>query len=130
MDIEGQSERINMSEKIAPVVLDRDGNSKSASPEIRRRAREIVEKSGANSAERFNRIVVGETNFRDQAKNYVTWAVNRDREPLEKCGQHSGRAKQVDSPGHRRHAATNGQQHHCKAASGIDEEVAFRSDGE
>jgi hypothetical protein len=29
MDIEGQEERIHMSEKVAPVVIDKDGNPKA-----------------------------------------------------------------------------------------------------
>ena len=46
MDIEGQEERIYMSEKVAPVVIDKDGNPKPASQAVRL-AREIVERSGA-----------------------------------------------------------------------------------
>jgi hypothetical protein len=46
MDIEGQEERIHMSEKVAPVVIDKDGNPKPASQAVRL-AREIVERSGA-----------------------------------------------------------------------------------
>ena len=59
MDVEGQEERINMTAKIAPVVLDKEGKPKPPSPEIRRKAREIVEQSGANSKEHFNRVVLG-----------------------------------------------------------------------
>jgi integrase len=82
MDVEGQEKRINMSEKVAPVVFDRNGGPKLPSPEVERKAREIVEKSGANSEQRFNRIVLGEVSFRDQAKTYVRWATTRDREPI------------------------------------------------
>jgi integrase len=82
MDVEGQEKRINMSEKVAPVVFDRNGEPKLPSAEVERRAREIVEKSGANSEQRFNRIVLGEVSFRDQAKTYVRWATTRDREPI------------------------------------------------
>ena len=82
MDVEGQEERVNMSEKIRPVVLDQQGKPKPASPEVRRMAREIVERSGANSEQRFNRIVLGEATFRDQAKVYLNWATTRDREPI------------------------------------------------
>ena len=45
-------------------------------------AREIVERSGANSEQRFNRIVLGEAAFRDQARVYLNWATTRDREPI------------------------------------------------
>jgi integrase len=82
IDVEGQQERINMSEKIAPVVLDKEGNPKPASPEIRRKAREIVENSGANSKQHFNRVVLGEVTFREQAKTYLRWVQTRDREPI------------------------------------------------
>jgi integrase len=82
MDVEGQNERQNMNVKVAPVVLDKEGKPKPASPEVRRTAREIVERSGANSEQRFNRIVLGEATFRDQANAYLNWAVTRDREPV------------------------------------------------
>jgi integrase len=82
LDVEGQKERQNMNVKVAPVVLDKEGNPKLASPEVRRMAREIVERSGANSEQRFNRIVLGEATFRDQAKVYLNWAVTREREPI------------------------------------------------
>jgi integrase len=82
IDVEGQNERQNMNVKVAPVVLDKEGKPKPASPEVRRMAREIVERSGANSEQRFNRIVLGEATFRDQAKVYLSWAVTRGREPV------------------------------------------------
>jgi integrase len=82
IDVEGQGKRINMSEKVAPVVFDRYGEPKLPSAEVERKARQIVEKSGANSEQRFNRVVLGEVSFRDQAKNYVRWATTRDREPI------------------------------------------------
>ena len=44
-------------------------------------AREIVERAGANSEERFNRVVLGEATFRDRAKVYLHWAGTRDWEP-------------------------------------------------
>ena len=82
MDVEGQEERINMTAKIAPVMVDQLGNPKPPSPAIRRKAREIVEQSGANSKEHFNRVVLGEISFREQAKVYLRWAQTRDREPI------------------------------------------------
>lgn len=71
-----------MTEKIAPVVFDREGNPKPASPEIRRKARSIVEQSGANSEDRFNQVVIGEVTFRQQAEIYLKNAVSRKRNPL------------------------------------------------
>jgi hypothetical protein len=67
MDVEYKEERFNMNEKVAPVVFDKNGNPKPPSLDVLRKAREIVEKSGANSEERFNRVVLGEIAFRDQA---------------------------------------------------------------
>jgi len=82
MDVQGQKERSNMSEKVAPVMFDKNGNPKPASQAIRRMAREIVERSGANSEQRFNRVVLGEAAFREQAKSYLLWVETRDREPI------------------------------------------------
>jgi hypothetical protein len=86
MDVEGHQERINMSEKIAPVIVDKEGKAKPASQAIRRMARDIVERSGANSEERFNLVVLGEATFRDQGKAYLRWAGSRDREPIKDLG--------------------------------------------
>ena len=82
MYVEGHEERINMNEKVAPVVFDRSGNPKPPSIDVLRKAREIVEKSVANSEERFNRVVLGETTFWDQAKKYLRCVQTRDRKPI------------------------------------------------
>jgi len=82
IDVGGQEERINMTAKVAPVVLDKEGNPKPPSPEVRRKAREVVEQSGANSKQQFNRVVLGGVTFREQANAYLHWAVTRDREPI------------------------------------------------
>jgi integrase len=82
MDVAEQQKRINMNEKVAPVVFDRSGNPKPPSIDVLRKARQIVEKSGANSEERFNHVVLGETTFRDEAKVYVHWVQTRDRKPI------------------------------------------------
>jgi len=82
MDVDGQEARINMSQIIAPVVLDKDGNPKPPSPEIRRKAKEIVEQSGANSEARFREVTLGEITFREQAEAYLKAAVSRKRNPL------------------------------------------------
>ena len=69
MDIDGQEARVNMSQVIAPVVYDKKtGLPKEPSPEILRRAKEIVEQSGANSEARFREVTLGEITFRDQAR--------------------------------------------------------------
>jgi len=77
IDAEGQEERVNMTAKVAPVVLDKEGNPKPPSPEVRRKAREIAEQSGANSKQQFNRAVLGGVTFREQANAYLHWAVTR-----------------------------------------------------
>jgi integrase len=82
IDVEGEEERINMTAKVAPVVLDKKGNPKPPSPEVRRKAREIVEQSGANSKQQFNRVVLGGVTVREQANAYLHRAVTRDREPI------------------------------------------------
>ena len=46
------------------------------------KAHGIVEKSGKNSKERFNLVIVGQTTFRNQAKTYLHWVKIRDREPI------------------------------------------------
>jgi hypothetical protein len=48
MDVEYQQERVNMSEKVAPVIFDKSGIPKPPSIDVLRKAYEIVEKSGAN----------------------------------------------------------------------------------
>jgi hypothetical protein len=71
-----------MNERVAPVVFDRDGKPKPPSIDVLRKAREIVEKSGANSEQHFNRVVLGDLSFREQAKTYLRWAGTRHREPI------------------------------------------------
>lgn len=82
MDVEGQERRMYMSAKVAPVVFDKNGTPKPPSSEVQRKARELVEKSGANSEERFNRVVLGEVTFRSQAQAFLHWIQNRDRQPI------------------------------------------------
>src|SRR6266403_4359385 len=60
-----------MNQKITPVVLDKEGNSKPPSPEVRRMAREIVERSGANSEEHFNHVVLGVETFKQHAEAWL-----------------------------------------------------------
>lgn len=49
---------------------------------MERRAKEIVQEAGANSEERFNRVVLGEVTFRERAKAYLQEAVTRNRKPI------------------------------------------------
>jgi integrase len=78
LDLPGVEKRRQVSLKVCPVVL------KLSMPVIRRMAAEIIEKSGANSEERFNRVVLGEgVTFREQAKIYLQEATSRNREPIQ-----------------------------------------------
>lgn len=76
LDQPGTEKRKQMSLKIAPVGM------RLSRSELERRAKEIVRNAGANSEERFNQVVLGETNFREQAKTYLHTAVTRNRRPL------------------------------------------------
>lgn len=78
MDVEGEEKRHYFREKICPI----SGPGKLSASERERKAKDIVERSGANSEERFNRVVFGETTFREQALVYLHWAVTRTREPI------------------------------------------------
>lgn len=82
MDVEGQEKRRYMREKVCPI----SGPGKLSASERERKAKQIVERSGANSEQRFNRVVLGETTFREQAENYLHWVVTRDREPIKNVG--------------------------------------------
>lgn len=90
MDVEDQEKRVQMNEKVAPLVFDKNGMPKPPSSEVKLRAREIVEKSGANSEERFNRVVLGRVTFRTQAKAYLHWIQNRDRRRIKDPGSVEG----------------------------------------
>ncbi len=76
LDQPGVQNRKQMSVRVALVSL------KLSHPELERRGREIVEKAGANSEERFNQVVLGEVTFKEQAKAYLQKAVSRNRRPL------------------------------------------------
>ena len=71
-----------MTAKVAPVVLEKEGKPKPPSTEVRRKAKEIVGESGANSKQHFNRVVFGEGTFRKQTEVYLRGAKTRDREPI------------------------------------------------
>lgn len=78
LDVTGVEKRRHVSLKVCPVSL------RLSKPEIERLAREAIEKSGANSKERFDRVVLGEgVTFREQAKIYLQEATSRNREPIQ-----------------------------------------------
>jgi integrase len=76
LDQPGTSKRKQMSLRVAPI------SSKLSRSELERRAKEIVDEAGGNSEERFNRVVLGEVNFREQARTYLQEAVSRNRKPI------------------------------------------------
>jgi hypothetical protein len=65
-DVPGVEERQQKNLKVCPIA------SRLFKPQIERLAKEVVEKSGAHSEERFKRVVHGEgITFREQAKTYL-----------------------------------------------------------
>jgi hypothetical protein len=70
LDQQGTEKRKQMSLKVAPVSM------RLSRPELERRAKEIVQKAGANSEERFNQVVLGEATFLQQSKAYLQKAVS------------------------------------------------------
>jgi integrase len=70
-DVGGQEQRRQMSERITPIVFDKGGNPKPPSPEVRRMGREIVERSGANSKEHFDHVVLGVETFKERAEAWL-----------------------------------------------------------
>jgi integrase len=77
LDVEGVEARKLVSVKVAPVSM------RLSRPELERRAMEIVQKEGANSADRFARVVLHEgVTFREQARIYLQEATSRNRGPI------------------------------------------------
>jgi len=58
-----------MTAKVAPVVLEKEGKPKPPSTEVRRKAKEIVGESGANSKQHFNRVVLVKERFESKRKS-------------------------------------------------------------
>jgi integrase len=76
LDQPGVQNRKQVSVKVALV------SSKLTHSELERRGKDIVEKAGANSEDRFNQVVLGEVTFKEQATSYLQRAVSRNRRPL------------------------------------------------
>ena len=77
LDQEGTEKRKLVSVKVAHV------KERLTRPQLELRAKEILDREGANSEERFNRIVLNEgLTFREQAKIYLQRASGRRRKPL------------------------------------------------
>jgi hypothetical protein len=75
LDVRGQYARMQKSVKICPV----SGPGLLTKPERERRKVEIVNSYGANSVERFNKVVVGTTErtFKEQAKWWLNYVQTR-----------------------------------------------------
>ena len=68
-------------------------------PTIERMAREVIAASGANSEERFNRVVLGQgVTFREQATIYLQEASNRNRRPIRNTTSIQGALKKWINP--------------------------------
>jgi len=130
MDVEGQTERMNMSEKIAPVVFDKNGNPKPASPEVRRKARGIVEQSGANSKQHFNQVVLGDVTFSRAGEGISALGPDPGQRVDQGHFQHRSGLEYVDPPRTRRYVTREHQQHHRQAVGGENEEVTIGTIGE
>jgi integrase len=78
LDVPGVEKRQHNSLKVCLISL------RLSKPEVERLAKRVVEESGANSEERFNRVVLGEgVRFREQAKLYLEEATTRNRKPIQ-----------------------------------------------
>jgi integrase len=76
-DVPGVEKRQQRSLKVCLV------SQRLSMPVIERKAKEVIAASGANSEERFNRVVLGEgVTFREQAKICLQEATTRNRRPI------------------------------------------------
>jgi integrase len=77
-DVPGQQKRLQRSLRVCLV------SERHPVPVIKRMAKDVIAASGANSEERFNRVVLGEgITFRQQANVYLEEATTRNREPIQ-----------------------------------------------
>jgi hypothetical protein len=80
-DVVGQDTRSHRREKICPIA----GVGALSASERKRRAREIIAESGADTVEHFNRVVEqqkGCVTFKQQASNWLEGLRSRKRKPL------------------------------------------------
>jgi integrase len=78
LDQPGIEKRKLVSVKVAHV------SERLTRPQLQVRAKEILNREGANSQERFNRIVLNEgLTFREQGKIYLQEATSRNRRPIQ-----------------------------------------------
>ena len=79
-DIPGQNNRIHVRERVCPI----SGPGLLSKSERKRRAREIIQASGVDSAERFNEVVKQKTGitFREQSEIWLQRSLIRKRRPI------------------------------------------------
>jgi len=79
-DIPGQEKRMHVRERICPIF----GPGLLSKSERKRKAREIIQASGADSTEYFNEVVKQETGvtFREQSDIWLRQLQNRKRKPI------------------------------------------------
>ena len=79
-DVAGQEKRQRVRERICPI----SGPGKLSGSERKRRAKEIIEASGADTAEHFEKVVRSNhgTTFREQAEIWLEQLKNRKRKPV------------------------------------------------
>ena len=79
-DIPGQEKRIHVRERVCPI----SGPGLLSKSERKRKAREIIQASGADSAEYFKEVVEQDTGvtFREQSEIWLKQLQNRKRKPI------------------------------------------------
>jgi integrase len=79
-DVSGQERRVHVRERICPI----SGPGLLSKSERKRKAREIIQASGADSPEYFNEVVKQETGvtFREQSEIWLHHLQNRKRKPI------------------------------------------------
>ena len=79
-DISGQENRIHVRERVCPI----SGPGLLSKSERKRKAREIIQASGVDSAERFNGVVKQDAGvtFREQSVVWLRQLQNRKRRPI------------------------------------------------
>jgi len=93
LDVPGVEKRTHPSLKVCLV------SERLPIPVIERKAKEVIAASGANSEERFNRVVLGEgVTFREQAKIYLQEASTRNRRPIRNTTSIQGALKRWINP--------------------------------
>ena len=79
-DVTGQEKRVHARERICPI----SGPGLLSKSERKRKAREIIQASGADSAEHFKEVVKQDTGvaFREQSEIWLHQLQNRKRKPI------------------------------------------------